>query len=96
MFLGKLWVRIKGELLSVRDKVSAESSLPRKPDELLKAVENRVRTFLSDSGTQETAETKTHDLPADQEPADTTQSKNQKQIDTHEPEPRGPNPRTLG
>ncbi len=96
MFFGKLWVRIKGELLSVRDKVSPESDLPEKPDELLEAAENRVRTLLRDSGTQETAATKTHDFRADQEPADTTQSRNQKQIDTYEPEPRGPNPRTLG
>jgi hypothetical protein len=96
MFLGKLWVRIKGELLSARDKVSEESDLLKKPDELVEAVEDRLRTFLSDSETQEGIDTRTHDFGANQEPADKAQSKNKGETNTIEPEPPGSNPRTLG
>ena len=83
-------------MLSVRDRITENNDLVKKPDEIVEAVENRLRTFLSDSGTREAADTKIHVLGTDQELADTTESKKEIQTESLEPERRGPNPRTLG
>jgi hypothetical protein len=96
MFFGKLWLRIKGELLVARDNISADADTLRKPDELLKEAKNSLKAFLTDSTIQDRSRTEAPDPATQQDPEVTGEPKTGRNGQTSEPEPCASNPRKLG
>ena len=96
MFFGKLWLRIKGELLLARDTISVEPDTLKKPDELLKEAKKRLQGFLTDSTIQEESRKTALDPATERDPEVGGESKIERDGETSEHEPRASNTRTLG
>jgi len=111
MFLDKLWLRIKGELIILREDLSAGADLREKASLLLDKLEQRLD--LSDSDTQAQQRERPAGRSAEQAPeSDSADSRSLDDIQREwqelvklrgetkgrddETEPPPPNPRTLG
>jgi hypothetical protein len=106
MLLDKLWVRIKGEFLSLKEDVSAGEDLKEKAELLLKKLEQRLGLASGDSEPTESGSTKNSvlDRGMDRESLrdierqwdELMQRKDRKQAKSQQETPTKPNPRTLG
>jgi hypothetical protein len=96
MFFGKLWLRIKGELLAARDTISAKNDTLKNSEELLDVAKQRLQAFLTDSPIQEDGRTAVHDPATAPDQQVTGEPKTGREGQTHEQEQRASNPRTLG
>jgi hypothetical protein len=106
MLLDKLWVRIKGEFLSLKEDVSAAEDIKEKAELLLKKLEQRLG--LAERGIDPTESDRTRnsirDRGIDQESLreierqwdELMQRKDREQAEPKQETPTKPNPRTLG
>lgn len=107
MFLDKLWMRIKGELLNWQDDMSAGDDLRDKAAILLDKLERKLGSseIAVPSDYQESLRTAQRNGEAIQETSlaeieqewqELMRQKEEKKTATDEPEELPPNPRTLG
>jgi hypothetical protein len=96
MLFGKLWLRIKGELLLARNRISAENDTLKKPEELFNESKKRLKEYLPDSAIQGGSRPTVHDPATDAGPEVTEEPKTASEDQTSAHDPQASNPRTLG
>ena len=111
MFFDKLWLRIRGELLALKEDFSAGTDIGDKAEALLNKLEKRINGFQSQTHQHESerlphgTQSKNQSLEAselkslreiEQEWEDLMRRRNEHKGTSHESESVRPNPRRLG